>query len=174
MIMNNITIRVANDEDSAAISDIELQAASLFPDELLPKALCSQTLPVCEIESSIQEQRLWVAESDQNLVGFALIRSLNQLTLLAEIDVLPEYNGKGIASALLNLIIEKLKQRNKTALYLTTFRDFTPSRRLYDKFGFVVLESDNIPHELRKILVEEAIIGLGIRIAMKLTIQPHK
>ncbi|MGS0629666.1 MULTISPECIES: GNAT family N-acetyltransferase [Photorhabdus] len=170
--MNNVTIRTASYEDSAAISDIELQAASLFPDELLPKALCSQTLPVCEIKSSIQEKRLWVAESDQKLVGFALIRSLNQLTLLAEIDVLPEYNGKGIASALLNLIIEKLKQHNKTALYLTTFRDFIPSRRLYDKFGFVVLASDDIPDELQRILAKEAIIGLGTRIAMKLTIKP--
>ncbi|NHB91061.1 hypothetical protein C5469_02555 [Photorhabdus cinerea] len=174
MIMNNMTIRMASYEDGVNISDIELQAASLFPDELLPKTLCSQTLPVHEIESAVQEQRLWVAESDQKRVGFALIRFSNQLTLLAEIDILPEYNGKGIASALLNSIIEKLKQHDKTALYLTTFRDFIPSRRLYDKFGFVVLESGDIPDELRKTLAKEATAGLGTRIAMKLTIRPQK
>ncbi len=80
-------VRMANHEDSTVISNIELQAASLFPDELLPKALCDKTLPLYEIESAIEEQRL------------------------------------------------------------TTFRDFIPSRRLYDKFGFVLLELDDIPDE---------------------------
>ncbi|MCT8341816.1 MULTISPECIES: GNAT family N-acetyltransferase [Photorhabdus] len=172
MIINNITVRRATYKDSATISDIERQAASLFPEELLPKVLGDQTLPAYEIESSIQEQRLWVAESDQKLVGFALIRRLNQLMLLAEIDVLPKYHDQGIASTLLSLIIEQLEQNKETALYLTTFRDFLPSRKLYDKFGFVILHSNDIPNELQKILVEEMTAGLGARIAMKLTINP--
>ncbi|WP_323837142.1 hypothetical protein [Photorhabdus africana] len=38
--------------------------------------------------------------------------------------------------------------------------------------GFVILQSDDIPDELRKILAEEMTAGLGARIAMKLTINP--
>ncbi|TNH41955.1 GNAT family N-acetyltransferase [Photorhabdus luminescens] len=172
MIINDITVRKATYEDSTTISDIERQAASLFPEKLLSKALGDQTLPTYEIESGIQKQQLWVAESDQKLVGFALIRRLNQLMLLAEIDVLPKYHGQGIASTLISLIIEQLEQNKETALYLTTFRDFMPSRKLYDKFGFVILQSDDIPDELRKILAEEMAAGLGARIAMKLAINP--
>ncbi|WP_445260625.1 GNAT family N-acetyltransferase [Photorhabdus sp. RW14-46] len=55
----------------------------------------------------MQKQQLWVAESEQKLVGFALIRRLNQLMLLAEIDVLPKYHGQSIASTLLSVIIEQ-------------------------------------------------------------------
>ncbi|MBS9424444.1 GNAT family N-acetyltransferase [Photorhabdus caribbeanensis] len=172
MVINNITIRRATYEDSAIIRDIERQAATLFPEKLLPKALCNQTLPMYEIKSGIQKQQLWVAESDQKLVGFALIRRLNQLMLLAEIDVLPKYNSQGIASTLLRSIIEQLEQSKETALYLTTFRDFMPSRKLYDKFGFVILQSNDIPDELQKILAEEMTAGLGARIAMKLMISP--
>ncbi|WP_445493581.1 GNAT family N-acetyltransferase [Photorhabdus sp. SF281] len=174
MTINNITVRMGNHEDSTVINNIELQAASLFPDELLPKALSDKTLSLYTIESAIQEQQLWIAEIDQKQVGFALIRGLNQLTLLAEIDVLPKYHGQRIASTLLKVVIEQLKQRNETALYLTTFRDFIPSRRLYDKFGFVLLASDDIPDELLEILDEEVTVGLGARVAMKLTIKPKK
>ncbi|WP_353894864.1 GNAT family N-acetyltransferase [Photorhabdus laumondii] len=123
-------------------------------------------------ESGIQKQQLWVAESEQKLVGFALIRCLNQLMLLAEIDALPKYHGQGIASTLLSVLIEQLEQNKETTLYLITFRNFLPSRKLYDKFGFVILQSHDIPNELQKILVEEMTAGLGARIAMKLTINP--
>ncbi|WP_445374613.1 hypothetical protein ACSLVK_22330 [Photorhabdus tasmaniensis] len=43
MTIKNMMVRMANHEDSTVISNIELQAASLFPDELLPKALCDKT-----------------------------------------------------------------------------------------------------------------------------------
>ncbi len=92
--------------------------------------------------------------------------------LLAEIDALPKYHGQGIASTLLSVLIEQLEQNKETTLYLITFRNFLPSRKLYDKFGFVILQSHDIPNELQKILVEEMTAGLGARIAMKLTINP--
>ncbi|ETS30903.1 hypothetical protein BB987_02770 [Photorhabdus temperata] len=75
MTINNITVRMGNHEDSTVINNIELQAASLFPDELLPKALYDKTLSLYEIESAIQEQQLWIAEIDQKQVGFALKRN---------------------------------------------------------------------------------------------------
>ncbi|WP_350304029.1 hypothetical protein [Photorhabdus viridis] len=84
MTINNMTVRMGNHEDSAVINNIELQAACLFPDELLPKALCDKTLPLYEIKSAIQEQQLWIAEIDQKQVGFALIlyQAANYMTNL--------------------------------------------------------------------------------------------
>ncbi|EQB99074.1 hypothetical protein [Photorhabdus temperata] len=35
MTINNMTVRMENHEDNTVINNIELQAASLFPDELL-------------------------------------------------------------------------------------------------------------------------------------------
>lgn len=149
------------------LASIEQQAAELFPAHLLPDDLKTETLPLIELVTAQREKRLWIAKDRSGTpVGFALVYWVDQRALLGEIDVVPQHGGQGIGSQLLAAVIDRLRDRGATALYLTTFSRFAQSVALYTKFGFIRLNSRNTPPWLTKILTEEVASGMADRVAM--------
>ncbi|MDN0086642.1 GNAT family N-acetyltransferase [Yersinia nurmii] len=165
--MTEYRIEFAKKQHLPFLASIEQQAAKLFPAHLLPDDLKTETLPLIEFVVAQREKRLWVAKDSRGIpVGFALVYWLEQKALLGEIDVLPQHGGQGIGSQLLAAVIDHLRNRGATALYLTTFSRFAPSVALYAKFGFIRLSSRNTPPWLAKILTDEVASGMTERVAM--------
>jgi ribosomal protein S18 acetylase RimI-like enzyme len=60
--------------------------------------------------------------------------------------LLPEYQGRGIGTSLLNRLIERA-QATGQALTLHVLKTNHPARRLYERHGLRVVEEEN--HRLR-------------------------
>ncbi len=65
-------IRLAAANEVPRLADIELAAAALFPDADLPALLRLVSTPEPVLAAAQREARLWVAERNGELAGFAL------------------------------------------------------------------------------------------------------
>ncbi|MAE42354.1 hypothetical protein CMO93_01170 [Candidatus Woesearchaeota archaeon] len=87
-----------------------------------------------------------VAEKDEKIIGIVtwLMHGLpkHQLAELDRIAVLPEYQGKGVAKQLFNVLVEHanefFKKHNSKLrkLYLLTHADNERAHKFYEKMGF--------------------------------------
>lgn len=80
--------------------------------------------------------RTWVAELDGEIVGFVSADGLKQWLWALFVD--PEYEGRGVARALLAVALEWLRERGAASVGLTTEPD-TRAERFYRAAGFVAL-----------------------------------
>lgn len=78
--------------------------------------------------------RTWVAEIAGEVVGFVSADGLQQWLWALFVD--PEYEGRGVARALLAAALAWLRERGATSVGLTTAPD-TRAERFYRAAGFV-------------------------------------
>lgn len=103
------------------------------------------TLPM--LEADFAAGRFWclVAESDTEIVGFALGAATYSTfrckpTLwLEDLFVMPEYRGRGIGKALLLAVIEKAKQEGAGRVDWTVLDWNAPSIEFYQRMGATIL-----------------------------------
>jgi len=91
-------------------------------------------------------KRFIVAVTDEDeIIGCGQIKPHRDGSLeLASIAVTSEWHGKGVARA----IIERLLEAHKGALYLMCQSSLGP---LYEKFGFVVIQEEQMPKYFRRV-----------------------
>jgi [ribosomal protein S18]-alanine N-acetyltransferase len=81
-----------------------------------------------------------VAEKDRNIRGYmvtcALSRAASPRAELISVAVEPEQRGKGIASALLDSTLRRLRRRGIVRFTLTVRVDNESAIRLYQRYGF--------------------------------------
>ncbi len=88
------------------------------------------------------------AERLEHFKHFFSARVENSLFLDA-LGILAEFRGKGIGSALISLTKKKAVKAGYDFLSLMVFADNWDARRLYERCGFVVVETVELPpHEL--------------------------
>lgn len=154
------------------LAAIEIAAAGIFPPGSIPEHIRSDSVPESVLREAVREGLLWVALAQAGRpVGYALVQLVEDAALLAQMDVHPDHMRKGIGSALIGHVAEHLRLREKTALYLTTFRHIPWNAPFYAKRGFAILNTAEIPLFLNEILDEEKRYGLTSRVAMRLKIQ---
>jgi len=91
---------------------------------------------------------------DEELIGCGQVKPHGDGTLeLSSIAVIPERRGQGIAGT----IIEHLLSEYPGELYLTCRSSLAP---LYRKFGFIPVQSSEMPPYFRRLLKAAAAIGL--------------
>ena len=86
------------------------------------------------------EITFWSVWNESQLIGCGAIKELNNLHgEIKSMRVLAAYRGKGVASHLLEHIINTSKGRGYRTVSLETgsMAFFEPARRLYIKYGFV-------------------------------------
>jgi ribosomal protein S18 acetylase RimI-like enzyme len=85
---------------------------------------------------------LFVAESDDKLVGFILASGSNlmrnQHSVYLVLGVHEEYQGKGVASQLFSRVFEWAKENGISRLELTVIKNNYKAVNLYRKMGFVI------------------------------------
>ena len=91
----------------------------------------------------LEHSLMLVAEADDTILGFANFTPVNKKnhTELSAIYLLPEYQGEGIGSALLNAGIEKLE--NVKEIQLDVEKENTIGTTFYKAKGFKVVKEYN-------------------------------
>lgn len=161
--MSDILIRTAIAEDAAILPDIERSAGSAFRSITGLEWLSDdEPMPADHHAAHIGQGTVWVAESDDQLVGFVTCRSVADENCLhiIELSVASGQQGKGIGRKLMDAVITHAKENDMTALTLTTFRDLAFNEKFYQKLGFQTLGTDQLPPRLRDNLASEAKNGL--------------
>lgn len=161
--MTDIMLRPAILEDASLLPDIEKSAGEAFrsvPD--LEWIADDDVMSADHHAVYIDEGTVWVAESNERLVGFVTARleiDENSLHIL-EISVDSEQQGQGIGRKLFDTVVKYASEQNLTGITLTTFRDLAFNEIFYQKLGFQTLEPDALSPRLRDILRTEAENGL--------------
>jgi ribosomal protein S18 acetylase RimI-like enzyme len=91
-----------------------------------------------------KEGRVWVADVDGTAVGFVALdlhhpeRNMGEISMLA---VDPDYQGRGIGTALTEFALERLKVAGMQVAMVETGGDpgHAAARRTYEKAGYVLL-----------------------------------
>lgn len=164
-------ITLAKPEHLAALSAIERAAANVFPEGMIPEAVKDYVLSLDEFNNALAQKTLWVAiTSDQQPVGFALatVDECSKSANLAELDVDPTHQQKGIGKALVQTVINWARQEGLQSLSLTTFSNVRWNAPFYEKMGFRQLSRPELSSALHGALTKEAELGLKNRVAMRL------
>jgi len=80
-----------------------------------------------------------VAEEDGVVVGYATFGTDEEVGYVLNNAVDPDHRGKGIGTALVRAVVERLKAEGARVLRVTTLASDIPARRVYEKLGFVEL-----------------------------------
>ena len=81
---------------------------------------------------------LWlVALDDDKVAGYIGSQTSIDETDVMNVAVHPDFRRRGIAEALINALVEQLKQRGSHALLLEVRASNGPAIALYEKLGFV-------------------------------------
>jgi GNAT superfamily N-acetyltransferase len=159
-------------EELDRILELEDLAGLRYADAGLPPDLEGLS-PSVVYEAHVSEL-LWVLLHSGQLVGFALCWSLSESLHLREIDVHPEWMGRGLGRRLVEHVVAEAARRGLRWLTLTTFRDVQWNAPLYAHLGFAIVDVADQPEWLRSIREEEDAGELARwpRVAMRRLIQP--
>lgn len=132
----DLTLRPGSSADGAAIAGIQLAARRAAA---MPPGVHSDDEVRAFLSGRLDEDEVWVAESDGEPVGYARFTE----TWLDDLYVVPPYARQGVGSALLDLV----KARRPGGFSLWVFEMNAPARAFYARHGLVEREhtdgSDN-------------------------------
>lgn len=162
-----IHIRLATAADVPHLPAIELAAAALFPDVDVPALLRVVSTPESALSAAQREARLWVAEREGALAGFALASRNERCGYLDEMDVHPDHGRRGIGRALVGTVAAWARGQGLRSLNLTTFSHLPWNAPFYAGLGFRPLTDAELCPLLTDALAAQRAAGLRQRIAMR-------
>ncbi len=162
-------IALAKRDHLEQLQQVELAAAAIFSKEDVPENIRSTATSLDDLASAQADGRLWTAlSSDGTPVGFAIVRMVDGLAYLQEIDVHPEHGRRGIGTSLIHSVCAWARSHRIAAVTLTTFRHLPWNAPFYERLGFRSLEQGELTPGLVVILADE--VGRGLdpkkRVAM--------
>jgi GNAT superfamily N-acetyltransferase len=164
-----ISIQEADTQHLQYLAEIERSAASGFDPEDLPIHLWDETVPLRVHEEAQRKGLLLVALGEGGRpVGYALTSLVDRALHLAQMDVHPDHQQRGIGSRMLEEVVRLAQELQCEAVMLTTFRHIPWNGPWYQRFGFTICDGDGTPLFLEEILEKEAAMGLdpAQRVAM--------
>ena len=90
-------------------------------------------LEKCYIEEKLLEDKIYIGEVDNKIVGFVAFNSSN----ITWLYVHPNFQGKGYGRQLLQFVVKKTEQPTKVLVLNNNLRAIS----LYESEGFVIMES---------------------------------
>jgi GNAT superfamily N-acetyltransferase len=148
---------------------IERSAASLFTG-ILSAALLDATTPLPVLEEAQQAGRLWVAvDAGGSPVGFVLVELVGARVHIAELDVSPDHQRRGVGTRLLQALAAWAADHGFAEITLTTYRDIPWNAPAYRGMGFDFVPSSELDEHLRSHMDQEEASGFGVapRVAMR-------
>lgn len=106
-----------------------------FASARLPPIPPNGPFPMYDLGMKEDYDGLWVAEVDGEIAGFGYSWVRGQLWYLAQLFVLPKYQGLGIGRSLMSRTLEHGKRSDITIRALTTFAYNPVSISLYSLYG---------------------------------------
>ena len=165
------SVTLAAKEHLAAIGPIELAAATMFSEADLPQSIRYRVIEPKQLREAQKDKRIWVALTGTGVpVGFALVTLVDDGAHLDELDVLPNYGQRGIGTDLVKAVVGWARDSGFSALTLITFKHLPWKAPVYEKLGFVRLQSTELATGLASLIEEEGKAGIDVskRIGMRL------
>jgi ribosomal protein S18 acetylase RimI-like enzyme len=170
-------LRAAEERDLAALPGIERRASAAFADFGIAPAVFETAKSPEELAEARRRGDLWVGVDERDLaVGFALVRELASGVHLEELDVDPEHGRRGVGTALVDHVCETARRRGYEYVTLTTYAAVPWNAPFYERLGFRVLATGELPAPVRAVIGEETERGLdpAIRVAMMRRVDRHR
>jgi len=158
--MSRFEIGLARPGEAERCPEIEARASAIFPEEDVPQELADSTNDVETFAEAVEEERLLVARSAGEVVGFALVELDDPEPHLEELAVLPAFGQRGIGRALVDATCDRVAARGFASITLSTFRHLAWNAPLYARAGFVVVPPEAWTPALTRRAEEEARAGL--------------
>jgi [ribosomal protein S18]-alanine N-acetyltransferase len=124
---DGVTLRSMNVADIGAVHTLERR---LFPVDAWPVQMFHDEL------AQSQTRHYLVAEISGQIVGYAGLMCIEPVADVQTIAVVPEFEGRGIGSALLTELIEESRRRHAADVLLEVRADNPRAQDLYRRFGF--------------------------------------
>ena len=125
---DGVVLRDMTLDDVPAVNTLEQR---LFPADAWPLHMFFDEL------SQTDTRRYLVAETASGIVGYAGLMCIEPIADVQTIAVVPEFEGRGIGSALLTRLIGEAGQRGAQDVLLEVRADNPRAQQLYLRFGFV-------------------------------------
>jgi Sortase and related acyltransferases len=113
--------------------------------------------------------RLWVAEAEGQVLGYALYGELDGAAHLEQMDVEPAHGRRGIGRALLECVAARATAEGFGRMTLVTLRDVPWNAPSYARAGFAVLDPAGCTPGLHAVLAQERSLGfpMHLRVVMQ-------
>lgn len=131
--------------------DPDIESIDKIAKSLHPKWFTADALQNISIDAQID--KCYVAESDNDIVGFIIFSSLDGEARINWLGVNPEFHGKGTGSMLLESVITFVKKIGSKKIIVETVIEQEPKDGSYDetmkfymKQGFTIRKKYPIEH----------------------------
>ena len=125
--LDGVTLRDMTSDDVTAVEVLERR---LFPVDAWPMQMFFDEL------AQVDTRRYVVAEADGQIVAYAGLMCIEPIADVQTIAVVPEFEGRGIGSAILTELIEEARRRGAVEVLLEVREDNPRAQALYVRFGF--------------------------------------
>ncbi|MEQ9879211.1 GNAT family N-acetyltransferase [Pectobacterium aroidearum] len=161
-------IKQATKDDFSALRELELASF-----ETLRSAGAVSGSPTASSDEELQyycnAELLYAAFDSENIpVGYAGAYIEEGWLHIAEVDVHPKWQRKGIGRRLMATLLDDGRARKLKGATLTTDRFAAFNAPFYTSMGFQLVEKEQCPERLKAILRSEKLLGLDSlrRVAM--------
>jgi len=127
---------MAQAEDARGVSGCLQAAFGQHQDEYTPKAYADTVLDAKGVSRCMREMRLFVAVSERKVVGTVGCVAKGEEGHLRGMAVMPEWQGKGVGSALLAVAEAELKKHGCRRITLDTTEPLRRAIQLYENHGY--------------------------------------
>jgi ribosomal-protein-alanine N-acetyltransferase len=121
------TMRAMTAADIPAVHALEVR---LFPSDAWPERMFREEL------AQARTRAYWVVEDDGGIVAYCGLMCVLPLADVQTIAVVPEREGRGIGTALLNRLVAEAGARGAEDVLLEVRADNPRAQALYVRFGF--------------------------------------
>jgi GNAT superfamily N-acetyltransferase len=128
------SLRLARPADAAAMPAIEHAAAIAFAD--IEGVDITRTRSEADFARLIRKGHCLVAYVGERMAGFIVTEPFSRELHIWEMDVLPEYQRRGIGAGLVRAALIDARNSGFRAVTLTTFRDLSWNAPFYARLGF--------------------------------------
>ena len=135
--METLTTRRARAADSAALAEVALKAYLPYVDRMGGQRPAPMD---ADYTKSITRDVVWVAEIGEQVVGFFVLVDRPETTLLENVTVHPNWQGRGVGRLLVAIAEDHARATGKTAVRLYTNAAMVENLRLYPRLGYVEVD----------------------------------
>ena len=166
--MRDPLIRQGVEADLQRLVAVEVEAGQMFRSVGMP-GIAEDVPRVSDLRDAVEAARLWVTEVGSEVAGYVAAEVLDGNAHVAQVSVAPDYAGRALGRAMIELVEAWGRAAGRSATTLTTFRDVPWNGPYYLRLGYRVLPDECVGPELARTMAHEASlpgVGASLRCAM--------
>ena len=171
--METVEIRLATEAEARQCPAIEKAAGDMFADHHPSIVEDVEASPDRFLEACRLGALLVAVTAQGRVLGHAMLAREEDAAHLAEFDVHPDAQRRGLGARLLGAVEDWGRARGAERIVLTTFRDVPWNQPYYERRGFHEIPLQTAPAAVRREAEELVAEGFGpeVRLAMERRIE---